>query len=215
MTATEIQGPLVELLRQISTNVLVGAVLAVVAAGLAAFGGAYLRKRGENRAMQENFSAIREQLNTTTRETEEIKQQLSGVAWRSQQQWSAKEQYYSKLLTHLHHFKLALNKLSDYYIQPGTEHVPDDQRGEHFHKLLADASSSYMQVQKLLGPAAIFLSRPTVESLNELFTKHWGLANFDAACTAEYVDGANRLATVAYDQVLHQAKTQLGIESDA
>lgn len=215
MTATEIQGPIVELLLQISTNVLLGALLAVVAAGLAAFGGAYLRKRGEDRAMQENFSAIREQLKTTTRDTEEIKQRLSGLAWRSQQQWSAREQYYSQLLTHLHHFKLALEELSDYYIEPGTEHMPDDQRGEHFHKLRADASSSYMETQKLLGPAAIFLSHPAVESLNKLFSEHWGLANFGAVCTADYVGGANKLAVAAYDQVLHEAKTQLGIESDA
>ena len=215
MTASEIQGPIIELLRALSTNVLLGAVLAVVAAGVAAFGGAYLRKRGEDQAMHENFSAIREQLKTTTRDTEEIKQQLSGHAWRSQQQWSAREQYYSRLLTHLHHFRMALDDLSDYYIEPGAEHMPDDQRGEHFHKLRADASSSYVEVQKLQGPAALFLSRQAVESLNKLFTEHWGLANFDAICTADYVSGANKLATAAYDRVLHEAKTQLGIESDA
>lgn len=214
MTATEIQCPIIEILRAPSINVFLDAVLAAVAAGVAAFGGAYLRKRGEYRAMHENFSAIREQLKTTTRDTEEIKQQLSGHAWRSQQQWSAREQYYSRLLTHLHHFRMALDNLSDYYITPGTEHMPDDQHGEHFDKLRADASSSYIEVQKLHGPAALFLSRHALESLNKLFTEHWGLANFDAICTADYVNGANTLATAAYDRVLHEAKTQLGIKSD-
>ena len=215
MTALELQTLLGEFLRQMSANVLLGAVLAVVAAGIGAFGGAYLRKRGEDRAMHENFTAIREQLKTTTRDTEEIKQQLSGHAWRSQQQWSAREQYYSKLLTHLHHFRMALDDLSDYYLEPGTEHMPDDQRGENFHKLRADASSSYTEVQKLLGPAAIFLSPQAVESLAKLFNEHWGLANFGAVCTADYVSGANSLATSAYDRVLHEAKAHLGTESDA
>lgn len=215
MTAPELQVPLVELLRQISTNVLLGAILAVVAAGVSAFAGSYLRKRGEDRAMHENFSAIREQLKTTTRDTEEIKLQLSGHSWRSQQQWSAREQYYSKLLTHLHLFRMALDDLSDYYLEPGTEHMPDDQRGERFHRLLTDASSSYTEVQKLLGPAAIFLSPQAVESLTKLFNEHWGLANFGAICTADYVSGAQELATAAYDRVLHEAKAQLAIEGDA
>lgn len=215
MTALEFQSLLGEFLRQMSANVLLGAVLAVVAAGIGAFGGAYLRKRGEDRAMHENFTAIREQLRTTTRDTEEIRQQLSGHAWRSQQQWSAREQYYSKLLTHLHHFRMALDDLSDYYMEPGTELMPDDQRGDNFHKLRADASSSYTEVQKLMGPAAIFLSRQAEESLAKLFNEHWGLANFGAVCTADYVSDANSLVTSAYDRVLHEAKAHLGIESDA
>ena len=165
--------------------------------------------------MYENFTAIREQLKTTTRDTEEIRQQLSGHAWRSQQQWSAREQYYSKLLTHLHHFRMALDDLSDYYLEPGTEHMPDDHCGENFHKLRADASSSYTEVQKLMGPAAIFLTPQAVESLAKLFNEHRGLANFGAVCTADYVCGANSLATSAYDRVLQEAKAHLGTESDA
>lgn len=211
MSVAEIPAPLLELLRQLSTNVALGAILAVVAAAVGAFGGAYLRKRGEDQAMNEHFVTIREQLRITTRDTEEIKQQLSGHAWRSQQQWSAREQYYSKLLTHLHHFKLALDGLSDYYLEPGTEHMPNSERGEQFHKLLADASFAYAETQKLLGPAAIFLSAQAVESLNHLFTEHWGLANFDAICTADYVSGANKLAAKAYAQVLNEAKSQLGV----
>ena len=60
MTASELQTPLLELLRQMSTNVWLVAVLAVVGAAVGAFGGTYLRKRGEDHAMRENFAAIRE-----------------------------------------------------------------------------------------------------------------------------------------------------------
>ena len=211
MNTLEFQAALAEVLRQMSTHVVLGSVLAVIAAGVGAFGGAYLRKRGEDRAMRENFDAIREQLKATTRDTEEIKQQLSGHAWRSQQQWCAREQYYSKLLSHLHGFRMTLDDLSDYYLEPGTEHMPDNQRGERFHKLLAQASSAYRDVQKLLGPAAIFLSPQSVQSLEKMFAEHWGLANFDAVCTADYVNGANKLATATYNRVLHEARAHLGI----
>lgn len=211
MTMSELPAPLVALLGQISTNVILGAILAVVAAAAGAFGGTYLRKRGEDRAMSENFATIREQLRITTRDTEEIKQHLSGHAWQSQQQWSAREQYYGKLLTHLHHFNLALKDLSDHYLEPGTEYIPDSELSAHFHKLSADASSSYTEIQKLLGPAAIFLSSNAVDSLNHLFTEHWSLANFGAMCTADYVFGASKLAGTAYEQVLHEAKSQLGL----
>jgi hypothetical protein len=135
---------------------------------------------------------------------------LSGHAWRSQQQWSAREQYYGKLLTHLHDFKMRLDDLSDYYVEPGSEHMPDNQRGENFHKLLAEASSAYTEVRRQLGPAAIYLSPQSVKSLEKMFATHWGLA-FDAMCTADYVDGANKLATATYRSVLREARAHLGI----
>ena len=172
-------------------------------------------KSGENRAANENFAAIREQLRTTTQDTESIKQQLTGKAWRSQQQWSARENHYSKLLMHLHHFRITLEQLSDYYIEPGGKRTPDNEMGERFIKLLAEASTAFAALERLIGPAALFLSKPALESLSKLVTEHWGLANFDAACTADYVQKASNLAADACAQVLKEARAQLGIESDA
>ena len=196
-------------------NALISILVAGIAAAIGAFVGAYLRKSGENLAANENFAAIREQLKTTTSDTETIKQQLSGSAWRSQQQWSAREHYYSKLLTHLHQFRLALDDLSDYYMEPGGEHAPDSEMGERFQKLRSGASASFAEVERLLGPAALFFSSQAVASLTKLFAEHWGLENFDAVCTADYVSGARKLAAEAYDQVLKEARTQLGIGGNA
>lgn len=217
MDPSEIHALILALQNQQTANAWTYVLLAIASAGgaaVAVFGAAYFRKRGEDQAVRENFDAIRGQLRTTTRDTEEIKQFLSGHAWRSQQQWSAREKFYSELLTHLHHFKIALDDLSDYYIEPGSEHMPDDQRGGHFHILLADASAAFTKVQKLLGPAAIFLSSTAVASLRYLINEHYGLANFGALCTADYVKGAHKLVNVAYDRVLDEAKSELGIESE-
>ena len=204
-----------ELLHQLSTNSLLGAVLTIVAAALGAFGGAHLRKRGENRAIVENFEAIREQLKITTRDTEDIKQTLFGHAWRTQQQWAAREQYYVKLLTHLYHFKLALEDLSEYFMEPGSGHLHDSERGERFKDLMSVASSSYSETKRMIGSAAVYLSPKAALSLDTLFKEHWHLANFDAMCSSDYVEGAQTLAAVAYTQILNEAKEQLSINSDA
>lgn len=183
-----------------------------IAAAIGAFAGAYLRKSGENLAAKENFAAIREQLKTTTRDTEAIKLQLTGRAWRSQQQWAAREQYYSRILPHLQHFRLALDSLSEYCMRPGSEQSPDSEIGGRFNRLFSDALASFAEVRKLVGPAALFLLSPAVAALEKLSVEHWHLANFDAVCTADYVARATKLSAEAYNQVLKEARLQLGLE---
>lgn len=182
-------------------------VLGAAGAGIGTYIASYLGKKGEYKATREDFESIRQQLKTTT-DTEEIKDMLTGKAWRSQQQWSAREQYYSDLLTHLHTFKLALTGLSDYYMEPGSEHAPDSQQGEHFQSLLKSSHESYKALRKQIGPAALFLSAGALKALDEMASKHWELANF-SVCTADYVSAALRLSETAYSKVLTEAKDQL------
>ena len=176
-------------------------VLALVCSAAGAFFASYLRRKGEDKAARENFAAIRSQLQTTTQDTEEIKQYLSRETWREQRHWSALEQYYSDLLTHLHAFELALSELGDHYMEPGSEHTPDSRQGEHFHRLFAASNQSYREVQKLVGPAALYLSAATVNALDELASEHWHLTQF-SDCTADYVANAQALASAAYKRVL-------------
>jgi len=216
MTPADLQPLFDAALGRAVANVWLLSLLALICSAVGAFAGSYLRKRGEDKATTENFAAIRSHLQATTRDTEEIKQQLAGHAWKSQRQWTARENYYSQLLTNLHQFKMALDNLSDYYIEPGSEHIPDSQRDKHFRKLLASSATSYREVEKLLGPAAIFLSPGAVAALNELFVKHWELATFGAICTADYIQSAHELAIAIYDRVLLEAKRDLGLAgSDA
>src|SRR5437763_10539782 len=48
-------------------------VLALGAAGIGAFAGAYLKRRGENLATKEDFDVLLQQLKAQTKATEEIK----------------------------------------------------------------------------------------------------------------------------------------------
>ncbi|HLP97782.1 MAG TPA: hypothetical protein VK149_05005 [Sideroxyarcus sp.] len=185
--------------------------LAIVGAALGAYLASYLAKKGESRAARENFEILRTQLQTTTRDTEEIKKILSGEIWRDQRHWTAREQYYSNLLTQLHLFRIALDNLSEYYLEPGSEHTPDHKQSERFRTLLASGYEARCEVQRLLGPAALFLSRTAVQALNEFEVQHWDLQNFGSSCTADYVHSAQELATKAYEQVLQEARKHLGI----
>ena len=129
-------------------------VLAIVGSGIGTFFCGYLKSKGEHKATNEHFQAIRSQLQTATQDTEQIKHYLSSKAWRRQQQWAAQEQHYRKLLNELHAFKSALATLKEYYMEPGSEHTPDSAFGERFKDLLGRASKAYRGVGKSLGTAA-------------------------------------------------------------
>jgi hypothetical protein len=198
-------------INQLTKNFWFATILYFVVAGIGAFIGAYLLKKAGHLATKEDFADFRAQLNMTTRDTEEIKQQLSRHTWVDQQQWTARELYYGRLLTHLHNFGLALDGLSGYYLQPGSEHTPDSQQGTHFQRLKLEAGQAFDEIQKLLGPAALYLSPTTVDALSKMLSKHWELVEFEVCCTAEYAEQAQQLSHSAYDLVLSEAKQHLGI----
>ena len=215
MQPTEVQALLEAAKHQGSPYPWWAFVLGIIGSGIGAYIASYLKKRGEDHAARENFAAIRAQLQTTTHDTEQIKQYLSGEAWRQQQQWSTRERYYSSLLTQLQSFRLALSELRDYYMEPGSEHTPDSQQGEYFLKLLTVAHESHREIQKLLGPAALYLSTETVQVLTDLASKYWNLANF-SSCTADYANESHALVETAYSRVLLEAKKHLHLAtSDA
>lgn len=72
-----------------------------------AYFGSYVKRKAEDRATQENFEELRNQLKKTTQDTEEIKGALSRKNWLTQQQWAIREQHYMSLLMHLTKLKLS------------------------------------------------------------------------------------------------------------
>jgi hypothetical protein len=47
---------------------------------------------------------------------------FSGKRWQSQQQWAIKEKRYTDLLTQLMQAQMSLQRQSEYYDEPGSEH---------------------------------------------------------------------------------------------
>jgi hypothetical protein len=186
-------------------------LLSVVVAGLAAFLGAYLKVKGEDRARNEQFQSLVEQLKITTRETEEIKQLINGKAWRHQQQWTAREKYYSELLNILYRIEITLDDLAEYFSDRGTEHLRDEEHGPRFTELMRKSGEFMSDLRDLIGSSELYLSPPTVNILKKMQSDHWTLVNFDAACSADYIFGAQKLVKMTRTESLKEAKLALGL----
>ncbi len=187
---------------------MVDTIFLVVSAGIGAFGGAYLKTKGQHLATQENFDNIRDQLRKTTLDAEEIKLTLASKGWLNQQHWNIQEQHYVNLLTHLTRFKLSLQDRNDYYDEPGSQFDETRAHSEHFQQLAKIGSDSYQAIRELIGPASIFLSSESMEALNELTHSHWGVAEY-SACTADYVSKTLTLVEKAQSTIVAQAKKEL------
>ena len=211
MQPSEIQQLAEAVVRAQSGYLPLYALLSILAAGLSAFFGAYLKAKAEAKASKEQFDALLDQLRITTKETEEIKQYLGGKAWRSQQQWTAREKYYTELLNSLHRISVTLDDLAEYFHDPGSQHVRDEEHGPRFRELMNIVASLLKGLRDLMGPGELYLSAATVESLKKMQVEHWDLVNYEANCSAEYVFGAQKLVQAAHSATLRDAKHALGL----
>lgn len=173
-----------------------------------AYAGSYIKRKAEDKATQENFDELRDQLRKTTQDTEEIKITLARKNWLTQQQWAIREQHYMNLLAHLTKLKLSLQDRDSYYMEPGSEHNMNISQNEHFQELGRVGHASYQAIRELIGPASVFLSGKAIDSLEQLVRDHWDVAEF-SMCTADYVSTALELVKVAQSAVLAEARNEL------
>src|SRR6266403_4090983 len=83
-------------------QLVVGIVLTRVVAGLAAYFGAYLKRKGENFATKEDFDNLRAQLQTNTRVVEEIKSEFGQRDWAAREWAAIRRAKLEELVTVLH-----------------------------------------------------------------------------------------------------------------
>lgn len=152
---------------------LIGGLVAFTASLIGAYIGTYLKKKAENKAHDDHFNKLNEQLRKTTRDTEEIKLTLANNNWVDQQHWSIREKYYNQLITHLSNWRAALSERNFCYLNPGSEHDMSIENGEGYRKLVERCFESKKEVKELIGPTLIFLSEETIEALNKLFGDIW------------------------------------------
>lgn len=67
-------------------------VVTVLSAGIGAYIGAYLKKKGENLATHEDFQTVLTELKATTRATKEIENTISHEVWDRQRKWEIKKE---------------------------------------------------------------------------------------------------------------------------
>jgi hypothetical protein len=73
-------------------------IFSLVSAAIGAYFGAYLKKKGENAAVREEFAEIKDQLRETTLATEQIRRSLTTELWLAQEKWKLRKELYLSML---------------------------------------------------------------------------------------------------------------------
>lgn len=211
MTPTELQS--IVNAHQGASILYLSYVLIPLLSGCSAYFGAYLKRKGDDRAAKEQFDTILTQLRQATKATESIKVILSSRTWLLQQQWGIREQHYAQLLTHLTKFRIALHDQEEYFTEPYNPHdsawMQSVSDNSNFQMLGQRANEASQALREIIGPASIFISNKTTMALTMMQSDHYGIANFGAMHLGEYVAETRKIVDAVYEAVLVEARTEL------
>jgi hypothetical protein len=149
-------------------------VITACVAGVSAYPGSYLRKKGENTALHEDINKLVDQVSAVTAATETIRAQIGSDLWTRQIVWQQKREAYAKVLTVSHAVRESLIDLSQSFRASGRS-ATEEQR-EATDQIVGKAQDHYfLELAPALGReidiAEIFLGHPAVKVLEEF--RHW------------------------------------------
>jgi hypothetical protein len=144
-------------------------LLAFVVAFAGSYFGAYAKRKAENLATKEDFDALLDQVKKTTKETEQIKMDISRVSWVDQQRWTLKRELYMELLDSLYSEKEAVFKLSD----EEKRDVPKEPelvalRDSFIRENRAQSLAAIKRISKVRGVAGVLLTEDAQKALDEI-----------------------------------------------
>lgn len=134
-------------------------VLAAVASGFGGYLGAYLRKKGENRAVHEDLARL-------TATTEEIKASIAGRSWERQRNWELRKESVFSLMQSLDECREAL---LDYWAETWSGVTSDPLLRERTEQRLDAWLKCRDEFYKRLDVAKIVCSTGYVELLIEIY----------------------------------------------
>ena len=142
-------------------------VLTVIAAGVAAYFGAYLGEKARNRA-------IREDLKTVLLATEELKARVSGGLWVDQERWKLKRDVYLPLLQH--HRSIAVRLGECLFKERPFEHYSEYRAFRQQEDLRSEYVRAKAAAPAVLSPAMLVELQELEKELREVETdrKLWG-----------------------------------------
>ncbi|WP_025119157.1 MULTISPECIES: hypothetical protein [unclassified Serratia (in: enterobacteria)] len=212
MTPEDVRMVISEILPQLKTmqvtTYLIAGGIGLLGATIGAFGGAYLKKRGENRANDAHFSALSQQLRETTKDTEWIKTSLSGSHWVSQQNWVSKEKYYTTLVTHLANWSTAIVTQMNYFEGTNPHDAFEMQNDDYVTVQRDKAKAASEAISELKGPILVFLTEETNTSLDRL-SKSLSEAGEGYIANDDLLEMINTALTTTLKSILNEAKVDL------
>lgn len=109
-------------------------LVSLISAGVGAYFGAYLREKGKNLATSEDIAKIVEQLQRTTKATEEVKATISNDLWLRQKRWDLRRDVYAQLLEALESLAQSLYIMTGADAEAKARAEVRDVEGTTFHK---------------------------------------------------------------------------------
>lgn len=178
-------------------------------AGAGTYLSSYLKKKGESKALREDFNGVLNELKKSTQAAEEIKSRISHLSWQEQKGWEIKKQFYFEAVSYLHEIKIGLINAYDFYDYPKSEHDEEDiRKSPNFIENYNCYLSNKEKLASLIGPSELILSQSAFNILDELITDIW-TANWEAICQKDFLDKTIKLVFEAQKKFLTEAKSDL------
>jgi hypothetical protein len=87
-------------------------LLTIIGAGISAYFGAYLKKKGENLATHEDINKVLVEVRATTQATKEIEAKISDEVWDRQKRWELKREVLFEAMRRVADIDEVLNTLN-------------------------------------------------------------------------------------------------------
>lgn len=188
-------------------------LISLISAGLGAFLGSYLKRKGEHLATRDDFDELLLQIKAQTKVTEEIKQELSGKLWIAQKQWELKREIYKSVLEVIDETRSAMKKV-DYKWGPVPFGASPDEAArlqENRQDSVEDARVRISRATRKLHHTAVFsqvvLSEEAIQTLMNLLDmlEEEGDADLD-----DYLPAWIRETDQVYRTLIDEARHELG-----
>ena len=116
-------------------------VASILSAGVGAYVGAYLKKKGENNATKEDFNDLKEQTRQLTHATKEIEAKIDDQVWNRQRQWEMKKEIFIEATRVVAKADETLARTVSAYLNRDSIREGIDQCEECWYQLAAQGSS--------------------------------------------------------------------------
>jgi len=116
-------------------------LVSLLSAGVGAYFGAYLKKKGENTATKEDFNDLKEQTRQLTHTTKEIEAKIDDQVWNRQRHWEMKKEIFIEAARTVAEADAALARTVTAYLNgwPWSDGI--DRCEEYWYKLSAQGSA--------------------------------------------------------------------------
>lgn len=187
-------------------------VFVVLCAGVGAYLGSYLKRKGENLATHEDINALVEQVSAVTTATKEIEAKISSEVWDKQRHWELKREVLFETLKGIAMVKERLTALYLAYLKAEAQ----KDNSEKLQKLM-QAINKWDEAADSLDKAAFLVALVCEDELEKLvlafnlFNRDFGGKIFHGQPKEEFLTSIKELLKQS-DAILASMRKEMGIK---